>query len=96
MRRSRGVDDGTRTRGARLRLLAQLLFSLLMAVGALVVLAPASQAGLYNPIPMNSEEEPDDQFVDDDALFVYVTSDIKGGRVCIVEVTVEIRRTAVC
>ena len=89
MRRSRGVDDGTRTRGARLRLLAQLLFSLLMAVGALVVLAPASQAGLYNPIPMNSEEEPDDQFVDDDALFVYVTSDIKGGRVCIVEATVE-------
>ena len=60
-----------------------------MAVGALVVLAPASQAGLYNPIPMNSEEEPVDQFVDDYALLVYVTSDIKGGRVCIVEATVE-------
>ena len=90
------VDGGTRDRGARLRLLAQLLFSLLVAVGALVVLAPASQAALYNPIPMNSDEEPDDQFVDDDALFVYVTSDIKGGRVCIVEVSVEVPADGSC
>ena len=57
----------------------QLVLSLILALTGLMVLAPASQAALHNPIPMNSDEEPDDEFTDDDALFVYVTSDIRGG-----------------
>ena len=60
-------------------------------VAALMVAIPSAGpalAALYNPIPMNQYEEPTYDFVDDDALFVYVTSDIKGGTVCIVEASV--------
>jgi PKD repeat protein len=55
-------------------------------LAALVVLAlpAAAQAGLNTPIPANQYEEPTYDFVDDDALFVYVLSDTKGGRVCVV------------
>ena len=56
----------------------------LIAAAVVVVAAPDAEAAVYNPIPLNADLEPDETFVDDDALFVYVTSDIKGGKVCAV------------
>ena len=48
--------------------------------------APPAQAALHNPIPFNEVTgEPTYDFVDDDALSVYVTSDIRGGTACIVD-----------
>jgi PKD repeat protein len=57
---------------------------LLVAFLAWLALAGNAQAGLYNPVPANQFEEPTDTFVDDDAVFAYATSDIKGGSICIV------------
>ena len=42
-------------------------------------------AGLGNPIPANEFGDPTDEFTDDNALFVYVNSDIRGGEVCVVD-----------
>jgi len=47
--------------------------------------ARSAVAGVYNPIPADvSTELPEDVFSADDALGAYVTSDLKGGRICIV------------
>src|SRR6478735_7917097 len=43
-------------------------------------------AGLHNAIPFDANEDPADLFADNDALFAYTTSDIKGGYVCAVHV----------
>lgn len=50
-----------------------------------VALAPPAAAGLSTPVPMNQFEEVTDSFTDDDALFVYVLSDTRGGAVCVVD-----------
>jgi PKD repeat protein len=59
---------------------------LVVLCGAVLALAGANRAetGIYNPIPADASGDPQDAFVDDDYLFAYVTSDIKGGRICIV------------
>src|SRR5688572_33280639 len=73
---------------SRVRGLSGALTVVLALMGALLVGMPEAQAALHNPIPMNQDEEPTYDFVDDDALFIYVTSDIAGGRACIVEASV--------
>ena len=45
---------------------------------------PAAQAGVYNPQPADLSGDPQESFVDDDALFAYSTVDIRGGQICIV------------
>ena len=52
-----------------------------------LIQANDAAAGLYGPIPANEEGDPTDEFVDDNALYVYVRSDIQGGRICVVENT---------
>ena len=55
--------------------------------------APGSAlAGLHNAIPFDANEDPADLFNDNDALFAYTTSDIKGGYVCAVHVNTPPRR----
>jgi PKD repeat protein len=48
---------------------------------------PPAAAGVFNPIPADVAEDPQDSFVDDDALFAYATVDIAGGRLCVVSGT---------
>jgi hypothetical protein len=43
-----------------------------------------AHAAVHNLVPANQAEEPTESFRADEALFFYATSDIKGGRVCIV------------
>lgn len=58
----------------------------ILAVGFVTSTPRTAEARLNNPIPFNEATgEPTYEFVDDDALSVYVTSDIAGGRACIVE-----------
>ena len=60
--------------------------AVLLLTGLVVAIAPAARialAALHNPIPLNSSEEPTEDFTDADALFAYVTSDIAGGRVLV-------------
>ena len=60
--------------------------AVVLCAGALIALTGAEVAdtGLYNPIPADASGDPQDLFHDNDALFAYVTSDIKGGSVCVV------------
>ncbi len=55
-----------------------------VAAFVLVVPLTPAQAALWNPIPMNQNEEPTFEFLDAEVLVAYVTSDVKGGRVCVV------------
>src|SRR6476659_9454864 len=58
-----------------------------LACAAAFFVAPASAfAGLHNAILFDASEDPADVFNDNDALFAYTTSDIKGGYVCAVHV----------
>ena len=77
---SRGSGSSGKRRGRRLVAAAAL------CVGVAFALAGAETAptGIYNPIPADFSGDPQDLFVDDDYLFAYVTSDIKGGRICVV------------
>jgi hypothetical protein len=54
--------------------------------GGLVSLAPPAQANISNVIPADAESNPNWSFTNKDALFVYVITDIAGGRVCITDV----------
>jgi PKD repeat protein len=67
------------------RRLATFLAVLLVASGSLFLAPTPVRAGLFNPIPADFTGDPQDQFVDDDYLFAYMTSDLLGGRICIVD-----------
>ena len=58
--------------------------SLLLAWLFLAISAQTAFAGLYNPIPANAQEDPSFEFTDNEALFAYFTSDVKGGTICVV------------
>ena len=58
--------------------------TLAVCVLLLACWAPSASAGVYNLVPADASEDPQDSFRADDALFFYATVDIKGGRVCIV------------
>ncbi len=66
-----------------------LALTVMWLLSGLVLPSERALGALHNPIPLNQNEEPTYDFVDDDALFAYVTSDTAGGRVCIVEASVE-------
>ena len=51
---------------------------------ALVAVPPSAQALIGAVIPMNGAQDPIEEIRADDALFAYVTADIVGGRVCVV------------
>jgi streptogramin lyase len=55
-----------------------------VSLAVLVSVAPPAVAGLSNAIPANASGDPTESFTDDEAVFAYVLSDIKGGEVCIV------------
>ena len=55
-----------------------------IAAATWFALASPAVAGLHNAIPADAIGDPNELFVDNDALFAYTTSDIKGGYVCIV------------
>ncbi len=54
--------------------------------GGLVSLATPAHANISNVIPADAESNPNWSFTNKDALFVYVITDIAGGRVCITDV----------
>src|SRR3954467_4501005 len=61
------------------------IFVILMTLAAvLVVSAPPASANLSNVFTADAAGDLADQFTNTDALFVYVITDIDGGRVCIV------------
>src|SRR4051794_2347156 len=60
-----------------------LAFAMLLALIGIVPQSPA-YAGLFGPVPANEAGDPSDTFVDSNALFAYVRSDIAGGRICVV------------
>ena len=72
--------------GALSRLRVSVVLTLVFGLAFLgpAMTAPAAHAGVHNLIPANQNEEPTESFRADDALFFYATSDIKGGRVCVV------------
>lgn len=72
------------------------LVALGLAGASLALPGAPAHAALHNPIPFNATGEPAYEFVDDDALFVYVTSDIAGGTVCIVRATVPVAELGSC
>jgi uncharacterized repeat protein (TIGR01451 family) len=47
-------------------------------------------AGLHNPISADGNGDPNDAFFTTDALFMYATSDIKGGTACIVSASMQV------
>ena len=51
---------------------------------AQVMSAPHASAALYGPIPSDESGDPTLDFLDTDALFVYLRSDIAGGRACVI------------
>ncbi len=78
------LEMGKRFGGKRRRLTVGLLALSMLASGITLVDPGPAYAGLFNPIPADFSGDPQDQFVDDDGLFAYTTSDIQGGRICIV------------
>jgi uncharacterized repeat protein (TIGR01451 family) len=67
--------------------------SLIAAVIALVwSIAPPTggvpvQAAVYNPIPADAAENPNDDFTENQSLWAWFTSDLAGGRICAVPAT---------
>src|SRR3990172_11286784 len=59
--------------------------ALLVIVG-ITVLIPAREANalIGGVVALNSAEDPIDVITADDALFVYLTTDLAGGKVCII------------
>ena len=55
-----------------------------LAAALWLALAHPAAAGLHNATPADGSGDPNDQFVDNDALFAYTTTDIDGGYVCVV------------
>jgi PKD repeat protein len=81
--------DGTRQRGHVVRRAFGAAVVLVMLAGLIVVVeANPAAAALTNVFPANADGEiyPDDLTVKD-SLFVYVTSDLSGGRVCVIAAT---------
>ncbi len=76
-------EGGTSSQFSRLGAVMVSVALLTSLIGAHVA-APDVRAGLFNPIPADQFEDPQDFFRADDALFFYATSDIKGGRICVV------------
>ena len=66
-------------------------FALATALAGMVIaLTPvAASAGLHSPIPADALGDPNDVFTDDQPLFAYALSDIRGGEICIVSATVQ-------
>ena len=56
-----------------------------VAAALWLALAGPAVAGLHNATPADGSGDPNDQFVDNDALFAYTTTDVDGGYVCVVE-----------
>ena len=54
------------------------------------VVAPPAKAGIYSLFAANSAEDITDSIAADDAIFAIGTSDLGGGRVCIVDDEAEI------
>ena len=54
-----------------------------MAVGNLAASSTA-RAAVHNPLPANQFEEITYDFTEADAIFAWFTSDLGGGRICIV------------
>jgi hypothetical protein len=62
-----------------------LFVALLAAAAILCLLGPsAAEAGLYNPMPADAFGDPTYDFLHNQSLWAYATSDIKGGRICVV------------
>lgn len=66
------------------------VFALLFSGGvvAQVAMAPSAQAAVNNLFPADVDGFPKGNFFADEALFLTATSDIEGGRICIVEESV--------
>ena len=77
---SRVSGLNAKRRGRRLAAAAALCIGVAFALAG----AESAPTGIFNPIPADFSGDPQDLFVDDDYLFAYVTSDIKGGRICVV------------
>src|SRR2546427_10292484 len=60
-----------------------LLAAVMAATGIPFQVSPAG-AALHNPIPADASGDPTFDFFDNQSLWAYMTSDIKGGRICVV------------
>ena len=49
--------------------------------------AQSARAAVHNPIPADASENPNDAFDSNDSLWAWFTSDLAGGRICIVAET---------
>lgn len=70
--------------------------AILTALFALPFTTAPAQAGLFNVMPTDIDGNPNYDFTTADALFVYATSDIRGGRVCVVDASAENPADASC
>jgi PKD repeat protein len=83
------LHDHHRRARQRVRNIAVSIVTMLLATVVTVSTGPAKvEAGIFNPIPMDSSEQINDLFTDADALFAFVTADTKGGTICIVSADV--------
>jgi hypothetical protein len=55
-----------------------------LALLGLLAVAPSAQARVYSVFPSGVSEEPVEHLLDNDALFVIGTTDMFGGRLCVV------------